>query len=167
LVKEGFELVAEGAVRRFLAGAIGGLLSQTGGDFQGPAGVSKTHPVEVVPVQVFEIALGGVEDGLGQEKLAVAEYFGAGGRIEEFLAAHGVFGFEVALGALGGASLDPTAPIEVAGPAFDGAQGGADLSAHGRKTAAGAQLPVSTKGFEGAVGFVLEWLKDLRRQFRV
>ena len=125
----------------------------TGSDFQGFAGVGKAHQVEVVTVHVFEITLGSVEEGFGQVVLTVAQGFGAGSRIEEFFTLHGAFGFGILLRPASGAGFDATPPIEVMGPAFDGAQGGADFSADGRIAAPGTEFEVGAEGFGSAGGF--------------
>ena len=154
LVEQGGKMVAQGATipaRRVVCIA-GNLAAKTGRDFEGFAGVGKAHLVRVARIHAFEVLLGGLEEGFGQGVLAVAEGFGAGGGIEKLLALDGAGGFGVLLGELSGVVFDAAAPIEVTGPAFDGAEGGADFSANGGVAAFGAELQVGAESLEGAGG---------------
>ena len=130
----------------------GSLAAKTGRDFEGFAGVGKAHLVRVARIHAFEVLLGGLEESFGQGVLAVAEGFGAGGGIEKLLALDGAGGFGVLPGELSGVVFDAAAPIEVTGPAFDGAEGGTDFSADGGVAALGAEFEVGAEGLEGAVG---------------
>ena len=165
LVEQGGKMVAQGAT---ISGSrvvciAGNLAAKTGRDFEGFAGVGKAHLVRVARIHVFEVALGGIEEGFGQDVLAVAKGPGAGGGIEKLLALDGAGGFGVLLGEVSGVVFDAASPIEVTGPAFDGAEGGADFSADGDVAALGAELEVGAEGFEGAVGLAFglgeEWLR--------
>src|SRR4051794_9766943 len=53
----------------------------------------------------------------------------------------------------GGAGLDAATPIEVAGPALDGAERDAEFAADESVPAAWAELPVSAEALKSAVGF--------------
>ena len=130
----------------------GRLAAKTGRDFEGFAGVGKAHLVRVARIHDFEVPLGGIEEGFGQGILAVAEGFGAGGGVEKLLALDGAGGFGVLPGELSGVVFDAASPIEVTGPAFDGAEGGADFPADGGIAALGAEFEVGAEGFEGAIG---------------
>ena len=154
LVEQGRELIAQAASR--CGGIVGrptGLLAETRGDSQGLAGIAKIHLVQVVIFQAFEMAFGDLEDGFGQGVLAVTEGLGAGRRIEQYFALQGVFGLGVFVGTLSGAGFDAAAPVEIARPALDGAQAGADFSADGGIATLGAQFQVSAKGLKGTIGF--------------
>ena len=147
-------MVAQGATipaRRVVCIA-GNLAAKTGRDFEGFAGVGKAHLVRVARSHAFEVPLGGIEEGFGQRVLAVAKGPGASCGIEKLLAMDGGFRFGVLLGKLSGVVFDAAPPIEVAGPAFDGAEGGADFPAAGAVAALGAEFEVGAEGFEGAVG---------------
>src|SRR5262249_12281435 len=50
---------------------------------------------------------------------------------------------------------------KIGGPAFDGAQGGADDPAHGGIAPLGTELEVSAEGFEGPLGFAFGRSKRL------
>jgi hypothetical protein len=142
LVEQGGKLITQ--VARGGRGVVGdflvGLMGKPGGDFQGFAGIGKSHLVQVVKVSALEIALGRIKDGLGQGVLTVAEGFGPGGGIEACLAVHVVFGLGMERYLLKGASFDAIAPGEIVGQALDGAQGGADFPGDGGVSAAGAEF---------------------------
>ena len=156
LVEEGGDLILEAAAGRGSGvGGVAGGGSQAGGQFEGFAGFGKSHLVRVVGIHGFEAALGGIEERFGQGVLALAEGLGALGGIEELLALEVAFGLDVLAGEVSGASFDAAAPIEVTGPAADGAVADADLSGGGGEAAFRAELEVSAEGFEGAVGLAL------------
>jgi len=154
LIEQGGELLLQAASWNGGVGrAGGGLVSEPGSDFQSFASVGEAELVQVVRVHIFEKVLGGIEEGFGQDVLAVAEGFGAGRGIEAVFAIDDTFDFGSLLDELGGAGFDAAAPIEITGPAFDGAEGDADFAADGSVTTTGTELPVRAEGFEGAVGF--------------
>jgi len=161
-------LIAEAARGRggIIGEAAGGLLTDTGSDFQAFAGIGKAHQVQVVDIDTFKIAFGGVEHGFGQVVLTVAEGFGPGGTIEEVLTMHSAFDLDELPGGLSGARINATAPVEIIGPALNGAIGRANLSAHGGIAAFRTEFEVNAEGFEGAVGFAFslgeEWGGGLR-----
>ena len=75
LVEQGGKMVAQGAT---ISGSrvvciAGNLAAKTGRDFEGFAGVGEAHLVRVAGIHVFEVPLGGIEEGFGQGVLAVAE----------------------------------------------------------------------------------------------
>jgi hypothetical protein len=149
LVEQGGELIAQG-LGRGVRGVVvtGRLLTEAGSDFQGFAGIGETHQVQIVGIRLFEVTLGGVEDGLGQVVLTVAEGFGSGGGIEELLTLHRVFGLDVLLGGMSSAGLDATAPVEIMGPSLDGAQAATNGPGDGGIAALGAQLEVKAEDFD-------------------
>ena len=153
LIEEGGELVAQGMIRsRF---GFTSLLGEAGGEFQGPTGVGKAHLFEIRLIQALEIAFGNVEDGLGEEELAFAKGAGAGGGSEEIARRDDALGLGGLFGAAGGVGADPGAPVEIDGPALDGAEGDAGLAGDGGVAPARAEFKIGTKGGEGAVGFAL------------
>jgi hypothetical protein len=85
--------------------------------------------------------------------LTVVKGFGAGRSVEEFLVVQVIFGLDGQFRAAGGVVFYASAPIEIAGPALDGAEGGADFPADGGEAAFGAEFEVSAEGLKGAVGF--------------
>ncbi len=163
LVEEGGELILEAAIGQGsgVGGDTGGG-SQAGGQFEGFAGVGKSHLVRIVGIHNLEMALGGIKERLGQGALALAEGFGALGGVKEVLTLEVAFGLDVLTSELSGTGFDAASPIEVTSPAADGAVADADFSGNGRVAAAGAELEVSAKGLEGAIGLAF----GLRERFR-
>ena len=154
LVEQGGELLLQttswgGGVGR----AGGGLVSEAGSDFQSFAGLRKAELVQVVRIHVLEVALGGVEEDFRRRVLSVAKGSGAGGGIELVFAMDGRFDLRVLLDELGGAGLDAAAPIEIGGPALDGAERDAKFAADESVTAARTKLPVGAEALKSAVGF--------------
>jgi hypothetical protein len=155
LIEQGCELIAQALIR----GSGLGFLCATGNarcEVQGFAGVGKTHLFQIFVLHAFEIAFGEVEDGFGQSELAFTKIPGAGGGIEEVLLPHDGFIMGGWFRAPGGVGFDAAAPIEIAGPALHGAEGGADFAADGGEAASGAEFQVGAEGFKGAVGFTFD-----------
>ena len=134
--------------------------AELGGKGESLAGVGEAELVQIVLIHALDIAFGDVEDGFGEGELAVAKGPGAGGGIEEIGAMQGAFGLGGLFGGAGVVGLNATAPVEVAGPAFDGALGGTDFSGGSRQATARAELEIGAEGGEGAAGFALNRGED-------
>ena len=153
LIQQGREMIAQALIGNGAGAGFTSLTGESRGDVHSLANVGETHLIEVVVIHVFELAFGDVEDGLGQRELAVAKGLGAGGGIQKDLALHGGFGLDELLRGAGGMGFDASAPIEIIGPAFDGAQARADFAAGGGITTTGAEFQIRAEGFKGPVGF--------------
>ena len=152
LIEQGGKLIAEVLFGSRAGAGFAGLTGETRSDFQRLADLGHTHLVEVFRIQMLELAFGDVEHGFGQIVLPVAKGLGAGRGIQKDLALRGGFGLHELFGGPGGMRIDAATPVEIHGPAFDGAQARADLTADGRIAAAGAEFQISAECFKGAVG---------------
>lgn len=155
LIEQRRELVTQrvgaGRFRRDLT--TGNLSAETGGDVQGLARLAKIHLIEVVLIQALEVTLRGQEQPLGDGILAIAEGLLAPGGIQAFLALGGRPHGRKLFGLPGHKVPDAPAPVEIGGPAFDGAEGDADPLPDGVAPAGRAEFEVNPEGLEGAGGF--------------
>jgi hypothetical protein len=103
---------------------------------------------EIQIVEAFEVTLGDIEDGLGEDELTFAPCLLAPCGLQPF----GLLSVKELFASLGDAGVEAAAPVELEGPAFNGDEGSADLTGNGGVAAAGPELEVGAAGLKGAGG---------------
>lgn len=145
MIQERGELVAQAVIGSGGRLGLARLTGQAGGKLQGAANIGQAHVFEIHFIQALEIALGHVEDGLGEQELALAKGLLAVGGLKLLRLAR----LDELFGGEGAVAVEATAPVELAGPGFNGAQGDAAGARDGGIAPRRTELELGAEGCKG------------------
>lgn len=143
-------MVAKAGIGGSGRGGIAGRTDEPRGKLEGAADLGQADAFEIHVVQPFEVAFGEADDGLGEDELAFPQRLLLDGGLPQ----SGIPNLDEQVGALSGAGGEAFAPVELDGPALDGAHGDAGLARDGGIAAVRAEFEVGAEGLKGARRFI-------------
>jgi len=155
LFKRGEQFGLVGSRGRVIGGVVAAerLPGDAGGDLEGAGDLAEGHFFHFLVAETFEEAQDGGEESLTGGPFLLPVIAGAAGPLLGLLEVEGGLGLGVGLKQAGNVGVQAVAPLEFAGPFFDGGRVLAEGIGDGGQGAGLAELEVGEEGGEGARGF--------------